>query len=99
MGALGAELFKGSPLIGLDVFLGQRVTPTVVGALVDEHLGAAVEDRAVQRRAQRRMVLHVVEATVMDDIAPLALVDGDIEERGDLSRLAFHVVLETFGSE
>ena len=44
MRALVAELFNRPPLIGLDVFLGQGVTPAVVGTLVDEHLGAAVED-------------------------------------------------------
>jgi hypothetical protein len=43
VGAFFADLGDGAGLVGGDVVGGQRVPPTVVGALVDERFGAAFE--------------------------------------------------------
>ena len=94
MSAFRAKLFNCPRLIGFDVFLSQRVTPTAVGALVDENLGAALEYRSAHWRDRSRIFLHVVEGAMEDYVVPSAFVDGNIKERGDLVHLAFQVVFQ-----
>src|SRR6185503_18845677 len=81
-------------LVARAVLGRQRVAPAAVRAFVDEGLGATIPEATAQRDALHRIALHVVEAAVLDDGVPAALVDRDVEEARDATDLCRHVGLE-----
>src|SRR3712207_3947724 len=94
MGACLAELLLRHPLVAGAVLGRERVAPAAVRPLVDEGLGTTVPEGVAERDALGRVPLHVVEAAMLDNRAPTALVDRDVEEGGDAPDLSREVGLE-----
>jgi len=92
--ALGAKLLHRQRLVLSDLLRRHGVLPPPVGALVDESTRTPVPKRASQRRTRRRVFLHPVESALFDRLVPFLLLDGDLQESGNLAHRAGKVALE-----
>src|SRR6186997_1665540 len=78
------------------IFRAQHVAPAAIDALMDKGLRPAVPEGAAQRNRGGGIRLHIVEAAMVEDVGPFALVDCHTQESGNAPDLARHVLFEIF---
>src|SRR5687768_16868808 len=89
-----AQLLAGYTLVLPALLLTQHLTPPAIRAFVDKGLSPAIPKGPAQRYTLRRMLLHVLETTVLKDGLPFRLINGDVQEGCQTPNLPGHICLQ-----